>query len=55
MNRLFKLWLWFIWRLPRPIVYWCAIRLVAHATTGKNGNVNPTDLGAMDALKMWEK
>lgn len=41
-------------RLPRGIVYFAAIRLVAHATTGKYGNTNPSVLSAMDAVKRWE-
>ena len=45
---------WFVWRLPRPLIYWSAIRLVAAATTGKYSDVSVPDLTAMDALKAWE-
>lgn len=41
------------WRLPRPLVYWCAIRLMAHATTGQYGTTEAPALLAMDALKRW--
>ena len=44
-----------VWRLPRWLVYWCSIRMVAHATTGKYGNTVTPELSAMDAIKRWEK
>jgi hypothetical protein len=44
-----------VWRLPRWLVYWCAIRLVAHATTGRYSDQVVPDLRAMDALERWEK
>ena len=28
-----KLVTWFIWHLPRRLIYWATIRLFAHATT----------------------
>jgi hypothetical protein len=43
-----------VWRLPKTIVYWAAIRLGAHATTGKYGSQNVPELHFMDALKRWE-
>lgn len=49
-----RLWLWFIHRLPKKIIYWCAVRLGAHATTGKYGNTIVPNLTFMDALKRWE-
>ena len=43
-----------VWNLlPRRIVYWCAIRVGAHATTGKFGNQNVPALTMADALKRW--
>ena len=42
------------WKLPRRLAYWCAIRVIAHATTGKYGNTVVPELRAMDALKRWE-
>jgi hypothetical protein len=42
------------WLLPAGVVYWCAIRVVAHATTGIYGGTVVPDLTAMDALKRWE-
>ena len=49
-----KMRLAFVWRLPRWLVYWCAIRLIAHATQGAHSNQIVPDLSAMDALKRWE-
>lgn len=47
--------MWFAWRLPKYLVYWAAIRLIAHATTGKYSDQEVPALAAMDALKRWEK
>lgn len=44
----------FVWRLPRRLVYWCAIRVAANATTGPYSSQIVPDLTAMDALKRWE-
>lgn len=43
-----------VWRcLPRGVVYWAAIRLMAHATQGPWSNQIVPELSAMDALKRW--
>jgi len=45
---------WLAYHLPRRVVYWASIRLMAHATTDEwSGQVAP-ELYAMDALKRWE-
>lgn len=49
-----KLQIWVAWRMPRWLVMWCTMRLIAHATTGKNGHVIVPELTAMDAVKMWD-
>lgn len=41
------------WRLPRRLVYWCAIRLGAHATQGEYGHQIVPELKFMDALERW--
>ncbi|MDE4602474.1 hypothetical protein LOF12_14120 [Sinorhizobium meliloti] len=41
------------WRLPRRLVEWCAIRLIANATTGEHSSQVVPELTAMDALKRW--
>jgi hypothetical protein len=43
-----------VWRLPRSIVYWAAIRLGGHATTGKYGSQIVPDLYFTDALERWD-
>lgn len=41
------------WLLPRSVAYWCAIRVISHATTGEHSGQIVPDLTAMDALKRW--
>jgi len=41
--------------LPRKLVYFAAIRLVAHATTGEYSATVVPELRAMDALSRWSK
>lgn len=48
-----KFWLWLAWHLPRRLVYWSAIRLIAHATMGRHSGTIVTDLTAMDAKDAW--
>lgn len=45
--------LWLVYRLPRWLIYWAAIRLIAHATMGKYDKQVVPKLTAMDALKRW--
>lgn len=48
-----RFWFWLAHRLPRKLVYFAAIRLMAHATTGKWGaEVTPCVTG-VDMLKRW--
>ncbi len=41
------------WLVPRRLAYWCAIRVIAHATQGKYSNQEVPALSAMEALKRW--
>ncbi len=50
-----KIIMWIAWKLPRKLVYFCAVRLNAHATLGKYRNQVVPELTAMDALKRWEE
>lgn len=50
-----RFYLWFVWLLPRDLIYWCAIRLGAHATTKKYSAQIVPELTFMDALKRWEE
>ncbi len=49
-----KVLMWIVWRLPKKIVMWCAVRVGAHATTGKYERQIVPELNFMDALKRWE-
>ena len=40
--------------IPRRIVYWCAFRVIANATTGKHSTQEVPALLAIDAMARWE-
>lgn len=42
------------WLLPKWLVYYASIRLIAHATMGDYGTTVVPELKAMDALDRWE-
>lgn len=48
-------WMWIAWKLPKVLVRWCTIRVIAHATQGKYSHQIVPDLTAMDAVKRWEE
>lgn len=48
-----KICIWIAWRLPRPLVKWCAVRLGAHATQGKFSDQVVPELKFIDALQRW--
>jgi len=50
-----RAYIWIANHLPRRIVYFAAIRLIAHATQGKWSDQIVPELGAMDALGRWDK
>jgi len=50
-----RAWMFIAWRLPKTLVMWSSIRLVAHATTGEYDTTIVSELSAMDAIKRWEK
>ena len=45
---------WIAYRLPKRVVYFCAIRLGVHATTGKFSNTIVPEVTFMTALERWE-
>lgn len=49
-----KIQMWFAWKLPRWLVQWAAIRMVAHATTGKYSTTVVPELSAVEALRRWD-
>lgn len=48
-----KILIWLAWKLPRPIVKWAAVRLMA-AATFKYPDRTPDEIGIFDALKAWD-
>ena len=48
-----KLQMAIVWRLPKWLIMWAAIRLFANATTGKYSGQIVTELTAIEALKRW--
>lgn len=45
---------WLCWRLPRRLIYWTAIRLWAHGTTGPYADTVAPELTVGEALARWE-
>ncbi len=41
--------------MPRWLVYWCSIRLIGAATTGKYSSQVVPELTALVALHRWDK
>ena len=50
-----KFYQWLAFKLPRRLVYHCAIRLGANATVGKYSSQVVHELNFLDALERWEK
>ena len=50
-----KIWYWIIDRLPIKLVYFCALKVVAHSTSGKYGRTIVPELSAMDAIGRYSK
>jgi hypothetical protein len=49
-----KLLMAIVWRLPRRIVMWAAIRVGSHATTGQFSDQVVPELLFIDAIKRWD-
>ncbi len=49
-----KLQMGIAWKLPKWLVMWTSVRMVAHAIQGEYGNTVVPELSAMDALKRWD-
>lgn len=56
LSNRFREWFWkeLAWLLPKNLVMWATIRLIAHATQGKYGTTIVPELTAMEALERWE-
>lgn len=49
-----KFWIKLAWLVPKPLAYWCAIRLGANTTTGDYSNQIVPELKFIDALERWK-
>ncbi len=50
-----KFYTWIASKLPKKLVYFCTIRVWAHATTTPYDRTDPTQVRLMTVLKRWEK
>lgn len=48
-----KFYQWLVVRLPKRLIYFSTIQLIAEVTTGEYGNTDVARLGAMDAVKRF--
>ncbi len=46
---------WIAWHLPRHIVLWCYIRVMANATTGEGSGQTPDEITYEQAYRRWVK
>ena len=42
------------WALPKWLITWASVRMIAHATQGEYGTTIVPELSAMDALTRWD-
>ena len=49
-----RMCLWLAYRLPRTLVKWASIRLVASATAGEHSSQIVPELTAIEALRRWQ-
>ena len=49
-----KLQMWIAWKMPRWLVKWCAVRLMAHGSAAdETCHIEVPDLTCVDALRRW--
>lgn len=48
-----KFVMWVAWKLPKRLVYWCAVRVTAQASQGGYAHEEVPSISAMDALDRW--
>ncbi len=54
MNEV-KFWYWLVRRLPKKLVYFSFMHVMAHSTTGKYGSTIVPELTGMDAVERYRK
>lgn len=42
------------WMMPRWLVYWCFVRMAAHATQGPWSSDHPDSVSVIDAMNRWD-
>ena len=50
-----KFWMWLAWRMPRKLVYFCGIRMWAHATGPKWPTTEAPAITADLTLRRWDQ
>ena len=50
-----NLWYWIVDKLPKKLLYFCFMHIMAYSTTGKYSNTIVPDLTAMDAVDRFRK
>ena len=53
-QSMWNLYRWIAFKLPKGLVYWASLRLLAHATSGKYSNEGVPSVSAIDAIDRWE-
>lgn len=48
-----KLWYWVVRHLPKRLLYFSFMHVMAHATTGEYGSTEAPSLSGMDAIKRF--
>ncbi len=48
-----KIFVWLSYKLPRRLVYYAAIRMFAHATTGEYDTQEVPTVTIIEALERW--
>ena len=46
--------MWLAWHLPRWLVTWAYVRVVANGTTGEYDGTVPYHLDVMECLRRWD-
>jgi hypothetical protein len=47
-------WYWLVDRLPHKLVYFCFMKVMSHATTGKYSSTITTDITGMEAIERYD-
>ena len=46
---------WLAWKLPKKLVYYATVRLIAYGTGSNYNKTNVSTVRAITVLKRWEK